>query len=110
MHKLHLFPALWAAVCFFTAMKRLCCAQLAHFWGQAVQSIWTNCVRISRLHTAHYTTLAAIVRNYLVDTATLTGFTHSQPRQFLQHFTDIIRHLSTISTPPTITTTKYIKI
>ncbi len=90
--------------------SRLCCAQLTIMWGQTVYSPLASCVGNRGLFTRHIVSAVC----YVVKLPEQADVFHAIVRRFYEplwtKITDEYRYLSTLSTPPTITTTKYINI
>jgi hypothetical protein len=53
-------------------------------------------------------TMTWYVGKHHLQTLMFTEFTHTLSHHFLSHLTDYLSYLSTLSTPPITTTTKYI--
>ena len=89
---------------------RLCCVQSSRIWGQAVHSWWLLCARNRHLHTGQPALTTRAVCKLADNALSFTRLTHTPPHHFFVQFTDAAGYLSTLSTPPITTTTKYIKI
>jgi hypothetical protein len=108
---LHVQPKIATfAICFFTHLNSIRCAQPVQIWGKAVHTIRDACVRNKHLHTYLKRHAGWAVRKLVQIAPPYLSITHTSSYDFFAQFTDTVRHLSTLSTPPTITTTKYIKI
>lgn len=91
-------------------MTHFSCAQASQIWGQAVHSAWSSCVGNRRLHTGRGVLITRAVCKLVENVLVFTRLTHILSHHLFVHFTDASAYLSTLSTPPITTTTKYIKI
>ena len=89
---------------------RLCCAQAAFFWGQAVYSFRHACAGNDQLHTDPYVRTAYAVRNWSFGRIVSPYYNQTLSYAYRSNLTEVIANLYPLYTPPITTTTKYINI
>lgn len=80
------------------------------FWGQPAHNYRINSAWQRRFSIAHSSTMSSCVGKYRVQAPIYSTLTHNQTMHVIRRLTDVRDYLSTLSTPPITTTTKYINI